>query len=65
MLMASSSIKMICPRCFQTARITSRSTLLDCRRCRCEMVEVPSAYHNVNDGRTGKLRDPDKPASGC
>lgn len=63
--MASSSIKMECPKCRQTARITSRSTLLVCGRCGCPMDEAPPrAYYN-HRYRRSILRDPDDEPSGC
>ena len=62
---ASSSIKMECPKCRQTARITSRSTLLVCGRCGCPMDEAPPrAYYN-HRYRRSILRDPDDEPSGC
>ena len=64
-MMASSSIKMECPRCRQTARITSRGTLLVCGRCSCPMEEAPSRYYRKAWDRRSILRDPDDEPSGC
>ena len=65
MMMASSSIKMECPRCRQTARITSRSTLLVCGRCGCPMDEAPPRACYNHRYRRSILRDPDDEPSGC
>lgn len=63
--MASSSIKMECPKCRQTARITSRSTLLVCGRCGCPMDEAPPRYYYKARNRRSILRGPDDGPSGC
>lgn len=66
MTMASSSIKMVCPKCMQTARVTSRSTLLDCGRCGCHMEEAPACAYYGYKRRHPLLRDPDaEPGPGC
>lgn len=64
-MMASSSIKMICPKCFQTARVTSSYTYLMCGHCRTDMVKVPVFPRSGEDGRSCRRRDADVSPTGC
>lgn len=49
-LLADNSIKLICPKCYQVARVTSKYTLLMCGRCRCDMELAPSCNFRRHKG---------------
>ena len=63
-LLADNSIKLICPKCFQVARVTSKYTLLMCGRCCCDMVKAPVFSRSGEDGRSCRRRDADVLSTG-